>query len=75
MNRTLTVIGTLILILLGLIEVQLYNQGAALNAIWSRLDELSTQVDDLASQPDGSPDGNASDEAGQCTPDQPRRQI
>jgi hypothetical protein len=75
MNRTLTIIGILILIMLGMIEVQLYNQGAALDAMWSRLDELSTQVNDLAAQGDENTDDDSSDAPGQCTGDQPRRQI
>lgn len=75
MNRVLAIIGILILIGLGLIQVQLYRQTAVLEATEARLNDLAGQVGDIQSQLDDSPANNASDQDQQCTPDVPRKQI
>jgi type II secretory pathway pseudopilin PulG len=75
MNRALAIISILILIAFGLVQVQLYRQTTALEALEAQLNDLSGQIEDMRSQPDGNPADDASGENLQCTPDAPRKQI
>ena len=58
MNKIRVLIGISILLMLGVIELQLYQQQAGIAAIWSRLDDLGTQLDDLQDQLENNADNS-----------------